>query len=102
MAVKRISIPLNQGFERVAVSREDALDYELISVVLINYSLISPKSWLRRLHDNRVTHFPRFGQVSGPAVPLEKVRHVNWTRQPRWSNTPFRCAIGTTSSQVQD
>jgi len=76
VTVQRVCIPLDQGLERVAVARENALNDELISVVLINYALISPRGWLRRLHDNRVTHFRRFGQATGPPAPLEKSRHV--------------------------
>jgi hypothetical protein len=75
MTVQRVRIPLNQSLERVAVPRENALNDELIGVFRINYALISPNGWLRRLHDNRVTHFPRFGQAS-PAS-LEKSRHVS-------------------------
>ena len=68
MTVERIAVPSDQRLERVAISAEHALDDELISVVLINCALISPQGWLRRLHDNRVTHFPRVGQGASPAV----------------------------------
>jgi hypothetical protein len=76
MSVQRVGIPLNQGFERVTVPRENALNDQLIRVVRINDALISPNGWLRRLHDNRVTKFPRFGQAS-PAASLDKSRHVS-------------------------
>ena len=79
MTVERIGIPLDQSLERVAIPAEHALNDELISVVLINCALISPQGWLRRLHDNRVTHFPRVGQGVSPAVLLEKIRHVGMT-----------------------
>jgi hypothetical protein len=44
MAVERVRIALDQSFERVTVSREHALDDELIRVVRINQwsALISP------------------------------------------------------------
>jgi hypothetical protein len=43
MTVERVRIALDQSFERVAISREYALDDELIRVVRINHvALISP------------------------------------------------------------
>jgi hypothetical protein len=82
MTVERIAIPLDQSLERVAISTEYALYDELIGVVRINRVLIGSQSRLRRLHDNRVTHFPRVGQGTRPAMLLEKSRHVAQTTRP--------------------
>jgi hypothetical protein len=70
MAIEWVGVTVNQSLERVAISREHSLNNQLISVVLIDRGLISPMGWLRRLHDNRVTHFPRFGQATSPAALL--------------------------------
>jgi hypothetical protein len=81
MAVERIAIARDQNFERIPVTSEDTLYDQLISVVLIDCVLISPQGCLRRLHDNRVTHFSRFGQGGCPAVWLiEKACHVDQTK----------------------
>src|SRR5215207_4525429 len=80
MAIEWITVPRDQSFERVAIPAEHALDDELICIVQINHTLISSRGRFRRLHDNRVTHFPRFGQCARLATLLQKDRHVDQTK----------------------
>ena len=80
MSIQRIAVSRDQRFEGVPVARQNALDHELISVVLINDGLISPQNRLRRLHDNRVIRMLRFGQCASSASLLKKGRHVIKTR----------------------
>jgi hypothetical protein len=82
MTVERVTVALNQSLERVPISTEDALNDELIGVIQINYTLIRPLGRLRRLHDNRVTHFPRFGQCARFRLWLSEGRHVDKTKRP--------------------
>jgi hypothetical protein len=79
MTVEGIAVPRNQRLERVAISGKHTLNDELIGVIQINRALISPLGWFRRLHDNRVTHFPRVGQGASTAMLLQKSRHVDMT-----------------------
>jgi hypothetical protein len=79
VTVQRVAVPRDQDLERIPISTEDALNDQLIGIVLINWDLISPQGGLRRLHDNRVTYFPRFGQGTRPAPLLDEVRHVVMT-----------------------
>src|SRR6185437_14689899 len=76
VAVQRVAVTRNERLERVPITAKDALNDELISVVLINHVLISPQGRFRRLHDNRVTRFSRFGQGASSASRMKKGCHV--------------------------
>jgi hypothetical protein len=85
MSIQGITVTRDQDLERVTIPTQYALDDQLISVFLINQILRRPYSRFRRLHDDRVTHFPRFGQGVHRAVLLEKVRHIQQTMVgPSW------------------
>src|SRR5436305_6579259 len=62
VTIQRIAVPSDQRLERVALAGQNALDYELISFLISDWCGL-----LRRLHDNRVTRFPLFGQGRGRA-----------------------------------
>src|SRR6185437_10101766 len=87
VTVERIAVAGNQRLEGVAISGEHALNDELIGVIRINRGrLTSLHGLLSRLHDNRVTPFPRFGQGSSLCGMLDDVRHVGKTRDVEGSN----------------
>jgi hypothetical protein len=61
VSVQRIAVTTDQQAKRIAVSTQDALDDQLISILpLIGRARIG----LRHLHDGRILPFPRVGQGS--------------------------------------
>ena len=77
MSIQRIAIARDQDLERVAISTQNALNDELISVLLIKHVLRGLHSRFRRLHDDRSNVLLRFGQgVHRAGLLLKKVRHA--------------------------
>src|SRR5438067_1785944 len=71
MAVERVAVAGDQDSKRVAVTREDALDNELIGVVPIHDRDVGARDGFRRLHDERVTHCSPLGQYVRRVISLE-------------------------------
>jgi hypothetical protein len=65
------------------VSREDALDDELIYLLTIRNALIGLRDRLRRFHDERVTRRPPFGQGTPLTSWCQNGCHVLWTNFTR-------------------
>src|SRR4051812_10584217 len=80
VAVKRVAIATYEDSEGVAVARENSLDDLLIRVVAFQKCRFGrARDGFRRLHDDRISHFPRAGQWNLHTARHQRGRHGDKT-----------------------